>query len=387
MPLHDFENEELRQLKEQEDSFPDLYSPQTVVPFMDLEQSLRDLARLDEMGLQFKYFIAPNVLVWELTGGCPLKCPFCISSYPAESDAELTSEEKKALARELVEAKIWGINLSGGEPLLCPDLPWLVDFFTRHEIPTLVVTSGWKLSEDLAAYMMERDEFSGFLFSIDAPVAEVHDELRGREGAFEEAVKGLKMLQRMGKQHVGVECVITQKNIQYMDEMVEFCRSLSVPQLRFQPVVLAGRGADRSDLSLSEKQLRALSNKVRDMRKRLVEEIIAHPEKPRVQVHLGDQTTHIVIGAKTGRNFGGIVKPDGTLRVSGYLHYTFGNIRQAGGFMNLWRDGFKVAWKHPELQEVLAGIKTVQDLERAAKEVNYTVKNLDVRECLAALEA
>ncbi|QNU67063.1 radical SAM protein [Ruminiclostridium herbifermentans] len=377
MPLFDYERESISHIDKNE-VLPDMYSTNTSEYFIDFEQSMDQLGRLEEMGLFMEYFIAPTFLIWEITSNCPLRCSFCSGDFPNENGDELTSEEKISLAQELIDAKIWGINLSGGEPLLSQDLLTLVNMFSDNGVAVNIVTSGWGMTKEIAKVLSEKN-MVGVVFSLDAPREEIHDELRGRKGAFKEALNAIHLLREAGMAYISVESVITQKNIDYIDEMVEFCRDNGISQIRFQPVVLIGRGNERNDLGLSKEQLELLAAKVKDIRNVIFTEIINNVDKPKIQVNLIDQSTHIIYGIKTGRNIGGIIKYDGTLKISAYLHYTFGNIRNSNGFMNIWRNGYNVGWRHPELISTLSSVRNIKDIELAAKNMNYKAKSLDVQ--------
>lgn len=377
MTLWSFEKEQLHYIEGSEKP-PDLYSPGLTVPYIDFDSSFQEAERLKAMGLELGRLVAPATLVWELTAKCHLRCVFCSGSFPQDSAAELSTEEKRALAEELVAAKIWGINLSGGEPLLCPDLPWLLDYFTANEVPVNVMTSGWGLTPELAKQLAGHASVAATL-SLDAPEPALNDELRGRHGAFDATLSSLRLLRDAGAKVLTLECVVSQRNLGYIEQMMDFCRAEGIRQLRFQPVVLVGRVGEMEGLELSEAQLGQLSHRVQQMRERLYQD--AGPGGvPPLQVNLIDQSTHVVRGLETGFNWGGIIGADGTIKVSVYLSYDFGNLREAGGFMPLWRRGFSVAWRHPDLQKLKGQVRGVKDLERIANQMAYTMKHLDAAE-------
>ncbi|MFB9682853.1 pyrroloquinoline quinone biosynthesis protein PqqE [Amycolatopsis plumensis] len=89
----------------------------------------------------------PLGLLAELTHRCPLHCPYC--SNPVELTtrvAELSTEEWLSVLSQARELGVLQVHLSGGEPLLRPDLPALVSH--AHELGCYVnlVTSGLGLT-------------------------------------------------------------------------------------------------------------------------------------------------------------------------------------------------------------------------------------------------
>jgi MoaA/NifB/PqqE/SkfB family radical SAM enzyme len=74
----------------------------------------------------------PFVLIWELTQACELACEHCrADAQPNRHPDELTTSEGTELlreAREFGEGKL--VVLSGGDPLVRPDVTELVAFGT-----------------------------------------------------------------------------------------------------------------------------------------------------------------------------------------------------------------------------------------------------------------
>ncbi|MFG2007128.1 pyrroloquinoline quinone biosynthesis protein PqqE [Spirillospora sp. NPDC048911] len=90
---------------------------------------------------------APWALLAEVTHACPLHCPYC--SNPLElvrKSGELTAGEWARVFAEAADLGIVQAHISGGEPLLRPDLEEIVAAARRAEIYTQLVTSGLGLS-------------------------------------------------------------------------------------------------------------------------------------------------------------------------------------------------------------------------------------------------
>jgi len=92
---------------------------------------------------------APFGLLAELTHRCPLQCGYC--SNPVElvrRDAELDTESWRRVFDQARSLGALQIHLSGGEPLLRPDLPELVVHANSLGCYVNLVTSGVGLSRD-----------------------------------------------------------------------------------------------------------------------------------------------------------------------------------------------------------------------------------------------
>lgn len=66
-------------------------------------------------------FSAPLYVMWELTSGCPNKCIYCYNDSHNRRTQELSSKKKMEIANQLIEAGIFQVCLTGGEPLACPE--------------------------------------------------------------------------------------------------------------------------------------------------------------------------------------------------------------------------------------------------------------------------
>ncbi|MDX2006332.1 MAG: pyrroloquinoline quinone biosynthesis protein PqqE [Meiothermus sp.] len=87
----------------------------------------------------------PMALVAEVTHRCPLQCLYC--SNPLElSRHELDTAAWKRVLREANQIGILQVLISGGEPLLRPDLLEIVQSATDQELYTTLITSGIGLS-------------------------------------------------------------------------------------------------------------------------------------------------------------------------------------------------------------------------------------------------
>ena len=130
----------------------------------------------------------PPIVFWNLTWNCNLKCVHCyINAVPGGRPGELGREEALRVARELVDAGVPLVVLSGGEPLLRPDF-W--DILSALEgVRVGLSTNGTLITRSVA----EKLAASGVSYvgvSLDSANPEVHDKIRGVRGAFRRALEG-----------------------------------------------------------------------------------------------------------------------------------------------------------------------------------------------------
>lgn len=122
-----------------------------------------------------------------------------------------TKEIKDIIVKLQNEVGVENIGLSGGEPTLRDDLPEILTFLKEKGISANVITNGTLLTDELVNKIADKCLFEITLLSYRK---DIHDRLAGREGAWDEAVKGMARIKRAGGTLIAV-FVATKLN--YMD--------------------------------------------------------------------------------------------------------------------------------------------------------------------------
>ena len=133
-----------------------------------------------------------EVLVLELTRGCQSRCVGCDHRGPAGGEA-LDADRAVAL---LTEARAMGcreVVLTGGEPLLRPDLELLLPALRGIRIPITLLTNGLALERHAALVCRSVDRV---VISLDGQDAAAYRAARGVDGlrAVERGVRALRLL-------------------------------------------------------------------------------------------------------------------------------------------------------------------------------------------------
>jgi MoaA/NifB/PqqE/SkfB family radical SAM enzyme len=94
---------------------------------------------------------APLTVFLDVTNRCNLRCHHCSASAGDELDHALTTEEWLALIRRLAELKVLKVIISGGEPLMRPDIFRLLEELDRWRIGIKMNTNATLVDEQVAA--------------------------------------------------------------------------------------------------------------------------------------------------------------------------------------------------------------------------------------------
>ena len=180
------------------------------------------------------------VVVWNLVRRCNLLCKHCYSiSGDVDFAGELTTAEVFRVLDDLVAAKVPAVILSGGEPLLRPDL---YDIAARAGALGLSVSlsSNGALIDDAHADRIAAAKFAYVGVSFDG-LGATHDRFRGRAGAFDASLAGIRRLAARGVK-VGLRYTMTADNEAEFDAMVDFARAENAAKFYLSHLVYSGRG-------------------------------------------------------------------------------------------------------------------------------------------------
>jgi PqqA peptide cyclase len=184
--------------------------------------------------------MAPAAISWIVTLTCNRRCPYCYynvlpwdgSSEHGPADATLTSSSMERVIDEMAELGTSAIYLTGGEPLLRPDLPQLIQHAARKGIRSYLNTKfsiDGSLARELAAAKLCKVSYS-----LDAADQTIADGLAGSKGYLSEAVRSLRELLDAGVS-LQVNAVATAQSTSKLRELVSLCVSIGVPELTVSP--------------------------------------------------------------------------------------------------------------------------------------------------------
>ena len=269
------------------------------------------------------------IIAWETTSACNLRCSYCRASATAKAAPdELSTEEALAFIDEVAPIKPMLI-LSGGEPLLRPDIFLLAKHAVSHGLRVSLATNGTLLT----AEMVEKVASCGVSrvsISLDGSTPEKHDASRG-QGSYIQSMKGIENLR--GKVDFQINFTVTKRNAQEVRNIFDLAESLGAKAIHFFFLVPTGRG-NEEDLISPEQQDELLRLIDLERSRRSIE----------VQVTCAPQFARIARPG-SGRRSGGclagtsfvFVSRRGDVYPCGYLPVLAGNIRKHS-FGDIWEN-------------------------------------------------
>jgi radical SAM protein with 4Fe4S-binding SPASM domain len=199
----------------------------------------------------------PRGLVVELTARCDHACGHCYNSWknPAQqAPPSLPSPALLALLDRVLDDSGCGLlTLTGGEPLLHPELPEIVSHLHRRGVRLNLISHGGHIDDDAIA-RIGTEAIASWELPLLAGRAPLHDQLSGRAGAFHRVTAAIAALKHV-HQRVVVVFVAQRPNLQQLPRVVELCVALGVDGMminRFNPGGAGGRNIEELQASPAE---------------------------------------------------------------------------------------------------------------------------------------
>jgi len=212
----------------------------------------------------------PPYLILFVTHRCNARCPFCFDrGYKAPGQGgELSLSEIEKIASKW--PGLLQVTLTGGEPFMRDDVGAIALAFVRAGAASITIDTNGTMPDKVAAAVNEvLDDAPSLILdlnvSIDGP-AELHDELRGIDGAHDLAMETARALAPLQQDHPGFRLGATVTVSAFnQDSAAETVAELCGAGLfkRVAPILARGKPADPKaldyDLSVYEDCLNAIS--------------------------------------------------------------------------------------------------------------------------------
>ncbi|WP_315780065.1 MULTISPECIES: heme d1 biosynthesis radical SAM protein NirJ [unclassified Bradyrhizobium] len=180
------------------------------------------------------------VVIWNLIRRCNLTCKHCYSiSGDVDFPGELSTAEVFDVMDDLKAFRVPVLILSGGEPLMRRDI---FEISRRAKAMRFYVglSSNGTLVDDTMADRIRDIGYDYVGISLDG-IGATHDRFRRKEGAYEDALGGLRRLRDRGIK-VGVRFTMTEDNAAELPLLLDLVEREGFPKFYLSHLVYAGRG-------------------------------------------------------------------------------------------------------------------------------------------------
>ena len=287
-------------------------------------------------------------LFWECTLRCNLHCQHCGSDCKVEAREDMPAED---FLRVLDGIKVHTdphkvfVIVTGGEPLLRPDLDSVGRAIYDRGFPWGIVTNGMLLSKERLSRLYHAGMHT-VAMSLDG-LEENHNWMRGHNESFRRANEALDALVEEKRIIFDIVTCVTEHNFSEIPKLKEFLIEKGVREWRLITVFPVGRAAENPDLQLTNRHFQELMEFIKATRK-----------EGRIKASygcegfLGDHEFDVRDGSffcKAGITVGSVLN-DGSISACSSIrsNYHQGNIYR-DDFWEVWQNRFQVfrdrTWK------------------------------------------
>jgi len=199
------------------------------------------------MKINSKTCIAPYSCYLNLTTKCNLKCKHCFGGYSIEIKNELNLEEWKKIINQLIQAKVFFINISGGEPTQSPFFKEFISYLDKKGMHFILTTNG-VFSKDIRDFIFNHKEYLiGVKISLDGPDAESHGFIRldsnekYNPNLFKITLDNIFFFKKK-KVPITIATVLHSENIDKIKEFEKLIKKINPISWFISPLIPVGRG-------------------------------------------------------------------------------------------------------------------------------------------------
>lgn len=199
----------------------------------------------------------PVITNFAVTSLCPCNCWHCSFSDRSKKDI-LSLEALKSAISDVQNMGSSVIGITGGEPLLRPDLEEIISSIDERSMPVLF-TTGYKLTID----RVRRLKDAGLeipVISLDHYLPEIHDAGRRKKGMYEYAINAIKLFQNEGF-YVAISFVPDRKLVDDRKDIfktIDFFRDLGINDMRLTSPILSGQLTSKPEEKLISENVKTI---------------------------------------------------------------------------------------------------------------------------------
>ena len=178
----------------------------------------------DDSFCRLKPPFSGKTILWEITDTCNLTCRHCINS-----SSHYSSSSWKQEIGQLSRHKPCRVVITGGEPLLHPELEEMIFHLKEKGCEIVVLTNGTLITPNRVK-SLQGAGVESLTISIHSHIAKVQDKLSQRRGAFERILEGIAISKSQGISF-SISTVVLPENVNSIGELIDFAFQLTAKSI------------------------------------------------------------------------------------------------------------------------------------------------------------
>lgn len=329
---------------------------------VDSKPIINRIIRLNGNESNNKFSFA-DIAYIELTRVCNLRCKHCLNNSGIKESNEIEYSELLRIIKLLIQAGIFEIRFTGGEPLLYPKIFDIIKLCTDNGIYVSMGTNGTLMTESVIK-KLKKCGLNKVIISLDG-TKKSHDSIRGT-GTYDKTINAINLLKKY-KIDYKINSVIMKNN---MDDIIELAKQMYKEKnpLFIRRFIESGRGVNLKDNVLKSYDYDYLKEQLKyELKDKKI--IRGH------YINLEDESQNsriqipfkIPISCKAGQR-SIIITPEGNIHFCGFL--------AAQGFSPIGNTSnikdFRKFWETIDYVKILKKLNDNLDIYNSEKNVHKT---------------
>jgi radical SAM protein with 4Fe4S-binding SPASM domain len=282
---------------------------------------------------------APGRMDLSLTYECNNHCPHCYLKENINKKGSLDTRQWKSVIDTLWEIGVPQVVFTGGECLLRDDVVELAEY--SKQFTTGVITNGTLLTLELAR-RLRAVHLDWIQITLESADAIIHDEIQGRNGAWEQTVAGIKNAVAAGLS-VSVNATLSQKNAKEVKGLIAFAQKLGVRYVSTNAIINAGRGiTEKEESGLKEEELKSILEEAKEYAQSY--DVMFNWFLPTCYKNLNPVELGFGVRCCSACSVNMMIEPNGdVIPCQSWTHEKLGNILS---------DPWEKIWDHPKAKDI-----------------------------------
>lgn len=188
----------------------------------------------------------------EITNKCNLLCKHCYNTSNANNQLFISNEQFKIIIDSCKKNGINKIALSGGEPLLNPDIVQIIKAISYNNLECKIVTNATLINRDFLDSIKECPNVK-FQISLHGSSEAIHESLSNVK-SFSKIVSNIALLKEYGR-HFSIKTIINKSNTDDIENVVNMCQNFGADGVSVSFLQYIGRALSNLEIGLSPTEL------------------------------------------------------------------------------------------------------------------------------------
>lgn len=270
---------------------------------------------------------------WNMTNQCNMFCDHCYREAGARLDDELTTAQGKKLIDEIKQAGFSMLILSGGEPLMRPDVYEIIAYARERGLRVVMGSNGSLITPEVAS-KLKTSGLMGIGVSLDSIHPDKNDRFRKLPGAYDATLAGMTNLREAGVRFQ-VHTTVMDWNVDELEAICDLAIEQGAMAFHVFFLVPTGRAVNIADEALRVKEYEHTLIRLMQKQKAVPIEIkpTCAPQFVRIADKLG-VPSRFTRGCLAGTDYC-IISPRGDVQPCAYLNIKLGNVKEES-FVDIW---------------------------------------------------